>query len=95
MPKPACVPCQRFFRPKRNGYYCTEMMPEHGALPGTLEPHRWHPYKIWAADLYECEGCGAQIVVGWSGGPLAVQHEPNFLSQQKLLGADQLLINDC
>lgn len=93
MPKPACVPCQRFFRPKQNGYRCTEMMPVvPDALPGTAEPEKWEPYKLWNADLWECNGCGAQIVVGWGNRPVSQDYLPNFAEALK---TSQSIINDC
>ncbi len=50
--KPICVPCQRFFRPKKNEFYFLEGMPiEQGAIPGTTEQEQWKPYKLWTGDL--------------------------------------------
>ena len=95
MPKPVCVPCQRFFRPKKNGLAWVEGMPiESGALPGTAEPEKWQPYKLWNSDLMECEGCGAQIIVGHGLKPLSIQHEDEFASRVESWGAT-LQINDC
>jgi hypothetical protein len=93
MPKPACVKCRRFFRPKKNGFVLTEGMPadgvsnpEYGALEG------WQPYKVWLADLWECPGCGVQIVSGYAPHPLAERHESNFASE---LALSQMQVNDC
>jgi hypothetical protein len=59
MPKPACPKCQRFYRPKKNGYFFIESMPRGGGpdddLPtpsGTSRPDLWQPYKLWSADLW-------------------------------------------
>lgn len=94
--KPICVPCQRFFRAKKNGFYFIEGMPKSGRpLPGTDEPERWQPYKLWSGDLYECEGCGAQIVAGFGSGPIRVKHEADFTETAIRLGATQLQVNDC
>lgn len=97
MPKPVCVPCQRFFRMKKGGYYFIEGMPcgPGRAAPGTVEPERWQPYKLWASDLWECQGCGAQILSGFGLVPIAVQHEDDFERLRTELGADRLQVNDC
>jgi len=93
--KPVCVPCQRFFRPKKNGFYFIEAAPDgNHAPPGTEAPERWHPYKLWAGDLYECEGCGAQIVSGFGRGPIAEHYQPDFAETVKAYGAE-LQVNDC
>lgn len=94
--KPICVLCQRFFRMVKAGYYFTEMMPKSGRpLPGTQQPDRWTPYKIWSGDLYECQGCKAQIVSGVGGGPISEHYQANFTDVSKNLKADQLKVNDC
>lgn len=94
--KPVCVPCQRFFRVKRHGFYFTEGMPkEAGAKPGTSEPEKWKPYKVWASDRFECEGCGAVILSGFGSGPMAEHYQPGFSEAAKRLGADQFQVNDC
>jgi hypothetical protein len=82
--KPICIPCQRFFRPHKTGFFFTEGMPvgSESAVPsGTSRPDLWKPYKIWSGDIWKCEGCGAEIVVGFG--------------TAKSLGADQYQVNDC
>jgi hypothetical protein len=94
--KPVCVPCQRFFRPKRNGFAFIEGMPvENGAQPGQLEPEKWRPYKLWNGDRWECPDCGASIVVGVMGPPVAEHYQKDFVSLVKMYGGDQLQVNDC
>jgi hypothetical protein len=94
--KPICVPCQRFFRPKQNGYYFIEGMPiGNHVQPGTAEPEKWKPYKLWAGDLYECEGCGAVVVSGVGRGPIAEHYQEDFAERVTSLGAGQLQVNDC
>lgn len=95
MPKPICVKCHTFFRPKKNGFYFLEGMPLKGALPGLAEPDRWMPYKIWSADLWECQSCGTEIVVGVGAQPLGIQHERDFHDKIRSFGADQFQVNDC
>ena len=97
MLKPVCVGCQRFFRIKKSGYYFTEGMPvgPDRALPGTAEPESWRPYKVWASDLWECEGCGTKILSGFGVQPLSVQYEADFAAVRSRHGADQFQVNDC
>lgn len=93
--KPVCVPCQRFFRLKKIGFYFIEGMPiEQGALPGNIEPEKWGPYKLWVGDRFECEGCGTVILSGFGKGPICERHKPNFLDTAKRLGAT-FQVNDC
>jgi len=96
--RPICVKCHRFFRAKKNGFNFTEGMPRGSSkLPtaGMAEPEDWMPYKVWSGDLYECQGCGAQIIAGFGTGPISVRHEYDFERTRKALGADQYQVNDC
>lgn len=94
--KPVCVPCQRFFRVKKTGFYFIEGMPSsNDAPPGTAAPEKWRPYKVWVSDQWECEGCGTQILSGFGSGPIAEHWETKFGETVKALGADQLQVNDC
>lgn len=95
--KPICVPCQRFFRPKKNSFPFIEGMPigdSDEALPGTAAPHKWRPYKLWMGDRWECEGCGASIVVGVAQKPLAEHYYPEF-DQAVAEFRPTLQVNDC
>lgn len=96
MLKPVCVPCQRFFRCKKNDFRFVEAMPVGHDLPrpGTEQPDQWKPYKIWSSDRWECEGCGAAILVGFGNAPLAEHYDPEFVKTLRLYGADQLQVND-
>lgn len=97
MVKPVCVPCQRFFRPKRNGQALLEGMP-HGpgsGEPGTSSPESWLPYKLWIGDLWECPGCGAQIVVGIIGDRLAEHYETDFKKYLEMYASTLVKVNDC
>jgi len=93
MPKPVCVPCQRFFRVEKNGFWLIEGAPTHArALPGTEELGSWKPYKIWMGDKWKCHGCGAEIVVGFGLEPVAEQHEEKF---ERMLAGIDFQVNDC
>lgn len=92
--KPICVPCQRFYRPKENDFAFVEGMPTHGAKPGHEEADKWRPYKLWLGDLWECKGCGAQIVVGTGQQPVSEHYKPDFASRVENFGA-KLQVNDC
>lgn len=95
--KPVCVPCQRFFRAKKNGFYFIEAMPVAGErpAPGISEPEKWTPYKVWVSDLWECEGCGARILSGFGREPLAEHYQPHFAEVVARVNANQLQVNDC
>lgn len=96
MLKPICVPCQRFYRPKKNGYYFVEGMPiVNGAKPGTDEPGCWVPYKLWVGDLWECEGCGSTIIVGTGRSPVLEHYQSDFKETIVATSADRLQVNDC
>lgn len=93
--KPICVPCQRFFRPKRTGIPFIESMPIEGRpAAGTAEPDRWTPYKLWVGDQWQCEGCGAEIASGVAPRPVAEHYQPDFADAARRLGA-ALVVNDC
>ena len=94
MPKPACLKCQRFYRCKKTGFMWLETMPiDYPAEPGTVEPEKWAPYKIWHSDLYECQGCGHQLIVGHGLHPITEQYEGEvFDDHMKLIEGT---INDC
>lgn len=94
MPKPACPKCQRFFRPKKNGYILTEGMPvgQDLAPAGRSNPELWKPYKVWEGDLWECLGCGAEIVVGYGNVPISEHYKPEF---NEINLYSQVQINDC
>jgi hypothetical protein len=80
MPKPVCAKCDRFMRPHVNGTYVLEGKPRGGGLapPGKEAPQDWLPYKLWIGDLWRCPTCEAEIVIGFSGGPLSQDFYPEF-----------------
>ena len=96
MPKPVCVKCQRFYRPERNGTDWIEMMPiKNGVEPGTAEPDKWKPYKLWSSDLWECRVCGHQILSGHGHQRFAENFQTDFAVKMTRLGPNPIKVNDC
>src|ERR1051325_8431565 len=73
-----CPPCGRFYKTKRNGVSVEEGMPLGRRAPDGTYPEGWQGYKLWSADLFECEGCGAQVVAGFAERPIAESYEPGY-----------------
>ena len=93
--KPICVPCHRFYRPKKNGRFFVEGMPiGNNVQPGTANPELWEPYKLWSGDEWECQGCGNTIIVGTGHDPVAEHYEPDFAERVETYGA-VFQVNDC
>ena len=94
--KPICVPCQRFFRPSKNGFAFIEGMPNgNDVQAGRAEPENWRPYKLWLGDQWKCPDCDATIVVGVGGSPISEHYLPEFRGLVERFGGDQLQVNDC
>ena len=94
--KPICVPCQRFYRPIKNGFFFIEGMPTgNGTLPGKAEPDKWSPYKLWCGDKWQCPDCRNEIISGVGLEPISEHYLPDFSEMVEITGADQLQINDC
>jgi hypothetical protein len=102
MPKPVCVKCRCFYRPKQNGFAWIEGKPHGGAVRverdenvrGLRCPDAWTPYKLWNSDLWACPDCGHEIVVGHGAGPIAEHYEDRFAAEVARHGAE-LQVNDC
>lgn len=62
----ACVDCQTYLRPRKNGVNVLE----------TFEDGK--PYAIWLADLWECPDCGKQVILGYGLKAWAHHFEDNF-----------------
>jgi hypothetical protein len=94
--KPICVKCQRFYRPKKNGYGFIEAMPIGGfsAPAGTSCPELWTPYKLWRGDLWECQGCGHELVSGVANQPISEHYKPDFKMAVETF-SNGLQVNDC
>jgi hypothetical protein len=59
---PICVPCAREMRCRKNEYLFTD----YGGA------------AIWSGDMYACESCKAQVVIGVGREPVAHENEPAF-----------------
>ena len=92
--KHICVKCERFMRPKKNGFMFVEGMSSDGAKPGLVEPEKWRGYKLWAGDLWQCPDCQVQVVVGCARMPIAEHYQPDFDHKVKSFGVE-LLVKDC
>lgn len=94
--KPICVPCQRFMRAKKTGFYFLEGMPSEGwDGKSGKDSSGWVPYKLWIGDLFECPDCGAQTVSGMNRNPVAEHYQPDFATMVARTGADRLMVKDC
>ncbi len=84
--KPVCPPCQRFMRPKKNGVCWVECKPT-GGWDGERgkDSKGWTNYKLWFGDLYECQGCRAQTIVGSGMRPIAEHYPRELCSHGELL----------
>ena len=49
-----CVKCSRQMRPKRNGVEVVEQ--------ARRAPDVYWDYKLWIADLWECQDCGVEVL---------------------------------
>lgn len=93
--KPVCVKCQRFYHIERNGTPFVEAYPDANSAPsGTAAPERWKPYKLWLGDLYVCEGCGSEIIVGTGQQHIAEHYQSDFAAKVASHGAT-IQVNDC
>jgi len=62
--RPICCECHRRMRCVKNDFWF---------ITGDF-------YQVWAADKYECDGCGAAVLTGFADAPIATQHEAGFLT---------------
>ena len=84
--KPICISCKLFYRPEKNGYSFIEGAP--------LDGDQWGPYKLWQGDLWECRGCGNQIIVSVGREPIAEHYEESFADKVAKYGAT-FRVDDC
>ena len=98
--KPICVPCERFMRPKRNGFYFVEGMP-HSHPTDAWDGKQgkgsvgWTPYKVWVGDLWHCPDCGAQVVSDVAAHPTDEHYRDSFPTTLARTNAMQLFVKDC
>jgi hypothetical protein len=87
------MPC--FYKPKKNGIYFLEGMPiDPNARPCMVDDDKWADYKLWHGDLYECRGCGDQIIAGVAKLPISEHYLPNF--RKVVENSNPMLrVNDC
>jgi len=55
----------------------------------------WVPYKLWSSDLWWCEGCGTEIIVGHAAKPIKEQYEADFEETVQLFEPLVTRVNDC
>jgi hypothetical protein len=94
MPKAVCPTCNLFFRPKRIGTWIEEGKP-HGE---PVIEDGWSSYKLWPGDLYECPGCGVQIIIGFQAQPAREHYMIDYQAlRQQLIDGGKLehFIKDC
>lgn len=70
MRRPLCVKCQTQFQVVKVGVTVAAMFSDPPV-----------PYNLTKADLLECPGCGAQIVVGYGKHPYARRIHSDFQDQ--------------
>jgi hypothetical protein len=73
MTRVACLTCRRFFAPKRIGVYAEECFEDGGG------------YKVWAADLLACPGCGTEVLAGFGAGPIAEHYQDGYAATRARL----------
>lgn len=64
------------------------------AEPGTAQPDRWRPYKLWSGDKWRCPGCGAEIISGTGLRPISEHYMAEFAADRARLSAEYQ-VNDC
>jgi hypothetical protein len=62
-------------------------------VPGELAG--WQPYKLWVGDVWECRGCGAQVIVGVPPNPLAEHFDSEYAKRVAQVGGVKRHIDDC
>lgn len=81
-----CVGCRRFLKIKKNDVSVEEGMPN-----GT---GGWQPYKLWCADLYECPGCGFELITGFGREAVAEHFMKNYATWRERQ-PPLVTVNDC
>ena len=97
---PVCVECQLLYRMKKSGFYFIEGMPKNGVTAdqlfyGPTNNDCWQPYKVWVGDLWQCRGCGSQIISGVAQAPVSDQYKDDFAEVIEYTRAHRLMVKDC
>lgn len=66
-----CVKCEKEMRLERSGVLVEEHMDDGS------------PYKIWAADLWECEKCHHQCLLGFGDSPIAHHYDLDYYVEKQ------------
>lgn len=90
---PVCAKCKIFFHPKKNGIYFEEGMPVVHSTD-SVEETIWESYKLWSGDLYECRGCGAEIVVGFGAQPIEINNHEGYKERVASFESEFMVIDD-
>ena len=83
----ACRPCGTFYKILRSGVSVEEGMPNGSG--------GWQPYKLWQADLYKCEGCGAEVIAGFGRQPISEHYMSDYARLRAQVERDLTVVNDC
>lgn len=73
---PICVECRLFMTRVKNGV-------------SVLTHAETRPYQLFRADLFECPGCGGQVVTGFGSNPESEHFAPDFA--ERIERAEQLV----
>ena len=79
--RPVCVKCNTEFLPEKNGVV-------------VVDTASFGDYKAWAADMYECPSCHAQIVVGFPTDSYFEHFEDGFAGHVKTMEDKGLVIRN-
>ena len=77
-----CAKCNIELRCKKNEVY-------------VIEHASFGPYKLWMADLWNCAGCGAEMVLGFGANPIREHFQPDFQGYIAELKDNDETIIDC
>lgn len=78
-----CIPCSRRMTAKKNGVAVIEY----------FDMSHKEAYKIWSADLFQCDDCGLTAVNGFSPQPYAEEFHSNFLEEVEKAKAREFTVH--
>jgi len=79
--RPVCVKCNTEFLPEKNGVV-------------VVDTASFGDYKAWAADMYECPICHAQIAVGFPFNAYFQHYEEGFAEHVKVMEGKGLVVRN-